>query len=393
MPSIQITDRLGANIDAELAPASSLLKYVRDLPGLVLQGGDIGQLQLLTLNDPAVRSLSPSLSFRQPVSLGTGAAQLTIGADAGANFAVISRTAQDTALFARDDYGANIEIPATACYVALGFHASVNAGIASGTGALTFGMTASSGVAIQSYRPFSLGPDAGTIIEALRLSIGEFVVPATADDLDGIPAGVIVTVNGRGSLRFSAAANLLAVANPLATLTLPSPVPALAIVQSGSVKVGASWAVSTDYQVRVQKTDSRHVQLGWYRKHNSDFSVTASASAGIAAGTRDTDLFSTIIGAISSDAQADVDALGKAGVSAGQAVSIQNAIQTAASRKLELAVSAEFSSLASDEAAFLYDVDLGALGGEGREAVNAALAGDLSGLPDCRQASRSCAAF
>jgi hypothetical protein len=159
-------------------------------------------------------------------------------------------------------------------------------------------------------------------------------------------------------------------------------VPALAIVQSGSVKVGASWAVSTDYQVRVQKTDSRHVQLGWYRKHNSDFSVTASASAGIAAGTRDTDLFSTIIGAISSDAQADVDALGKAGVSAGQAVSIQNAIQTAASRKLELAVSAEFSSLASDEAAFLYDVDLGALGGEGREAVNAALAGDLSGLAD-----------
>ena len=382
MPSIKITDRLGANIDAQLAPVSSLLKYVRDLPGLILQGGDIAQLEILKLNDPVVRSLAPSLSFQQPVSLGTGAAQLTIGADAGASFEVISRTAQNTALFAPDDYGANIEIPAAACYVALGFHAAVDAGITSGSGALTFGMSAASGITIQSYRPFSLGPDAVTIVEALRSSIGEFVIPAAADDLDAIPAGVIITINGRGSLRFSASANLLAVANPLATLTLPSPAPALSIVQSGSVNVGASWAVSTDYQVRVQKADARHVQLGWYRRHDSDFSVTASASAGIAAGTSDTDLFSTVIGAISSDARADFDALDKAGVSAGQAASIQSAVQAAASRKLELAVSAEFSSLASDEAAFLYDVDLGALGDEGREAVRAALTGDLSRLAD-----------
>jgi hypothetical protein len=89
MPLIKITDRLGANIDVQLAPVSSLLKYVRNLPGLILQGGDIGQLQLLSLNDPAVRSLAPSLSFQQPVSLGTNAARLTIGADAGASFQVI----------------------------------------------------------------------------------------------------------------------------------------------------------------------------------------------------------------------------------------------------------------------------------------------------------------
>ena len=98
MPDIQITDELGVNVNAALAPTSSLLKYVHDLPGLILKGSDIGRLQILTLNDPAVRSLQPTLSFRRPVSLGIDGPQLTIGADAGASFRVISRTPDSTTL-------------------------------------------------------------------------------------------------------------------------------------------------------------------------------------------------------------------------------------------------------------------------------------------------------
>ena len=40
---------------------------------VVITGADISKLQLLTLNDPAVRSLTPSLAFNQPVNLGEGA--------------------------------------------------------------------------------------------------------------------------------------------------------------------------------------------------------------------------------------------------------------------------------------------------------------------------------
>src|SRR6516164_11468193 len=124
MPSIKISDGLGLTIDADLAPLASLVKYVREVPSALLEGGDIRQLQLLTLNDPAARALRPTLSFERPVRLGDGPAQLIVGAEAGASFQVISRTADQTTLFAPDDYGDNIDLGASECYVRLGLKAA-----------------------------------------------------------------------------------------------------------------------------------------------------------------------------------------------------------------------------------------------------------------------------
>jgi hypothetical protein len=380
LPAIQITDQLTLNIVAELAPFSSLLQFARDLPGIILKGGDLSQLTFLRVSDPAVHSLEPSLSFDKPVGLGTSGAQLIIGTEAGGSFQVIPRTLSRTALFPGDDYGEAIEIPAGMCYVALGFQATVNAGVQGTSAAFTFGMDAASGVRIDSYRPFSAGPDAVTIAEALRRSVGEFVIPAGADDLKALPPGVIVAVTGHGSLKFSGAANLLAIANPLATLAPPSPVPALAVTATGSVSVGASWEVSTEYQVRAQKLDTGRVRLGWYRKRDSEFTVTAAASAGITAGSGHTDLFPTVIAAISSTAKADLQELDDAGLSTAQLASIESVVKSAAARNLQLAVSAELGSLAEDEAAFLYEVDPGALDQAGENALRTALAGDLGPL-------------
>jgi hypothetical protein len=233
---------------------------------------------------------------------------------------------------------------------------------------------------IDSYRPFSAGPDAITIAEALRLSIGEFVIPVDAADLKALPAGVLVAVTGRGSLKFSGAANLLAIANPLATLAAPSPLPTLGVTAAGSVSVGASWEVSAEYQVRAQKLDTGHVRLGWYRKRDSEFTVTATASAGVSAGTGQTDLFPTVIAAISSSAKTDLEELQNAGLSTGQLASIEDVVKSAVSRSLELAVSAEFGTLTANEAAFLYEVDPAALDEVGEKALRTALAGDLGPL-------------
>jgi len=373
LPSINITDELTLNIAAELAPLSSWLKYAGELPGIILKGGDLSQLPLLRLSDPAVQSLEPALSFQKPVGFGAGGAQLIIGGEAGGSFQVIPRTLSRTALFPEDDYGEAIEIPAGLCYVALGFQATVNAGLQETSGALTFGFDAASGLRIDSYRSFSAGPDAITVADALRRSVAEFVIPGDAGDLKALPAGVILAVTGRGSLKFSGAANLLAIANPLATLAPPSPVPALAVNATGSVSVGASWEVSTEYQLRARKLDTGHVRLGWYRKRDSEFTVTATASAGISAGTAQTDLFHSVIAAVSSSAKADLEELQNAGLSTGQLAAIENVVKSAVSRNLELAVSAEFGSLNENEAAFLYDIDPGALDETGEKALRTAL--------------------
>jgi hypothetical protein len=365
MPTIKITDQLGVTIDAKLAPTSTWLKYARDVGGMLLGGATVPQIQILKLNDPAVRSLTPGLTFQQPVTLGNDGSQLTIGADAGAALRVLGQ------IFPHDDFGEDLRLPAGNCYVSLSFHANVNAGAQQ----LGFGITAGTGMGVESCRPFPAGDDGPTVVEALQVSIGEFVIPASSEDLEALPAGTIVTVSGSGRLKFSGTANLLALTNPLATATLPSPLPALSVNQAASVTVGASWKISTEYQVRTHKVAEGRARLAWYRKRESDFEVSASASAGITAGTDTTDLFPMLIRAISPDATADL-----ASMPADQAAECRQAVADAVNRNLQVSLEAELGALRSDEAMFLYEVDFAALDAPAKAAVAAALAGDLTGL-------------
>ena len=382
MPFLKITDEAGVSIDAELAPASTWLKYAREIPGMLIAGDSIQNLQILTLNDPLVKSLQPALSFQQPVELGKDVPELTIRAEAGGSFRVIQRDDDNRFLFSPDEYGDNIEIPAGACYVGLGFHGTVGVGLTAASGALHFGVDGGGGIAIEAYRAFPVGPNAATITEALRTSIADFVIPAGAEDFENIPAGGVVTVTGTGTLTFSATANLLAIANPLATVSLPSPLPALSVKQGASASIGASYKISSEYQMRVRKTGARHVRLGWYRKHGSELKITASASAAVSAGLGNFDLFASVISAVSRNAEADLNELRAAGLDGPQAQAFQKAVAAAVNRKLEISLAAEFGSMREDEAAFLYDVDLDALGDTGKEAIRTAIHGDLSSLAD-----------
>src|ERR1041385_487315 len=166
MPTIEITDQLGVTIDAELAPGSTWLRYARQIPGILIAGASIQNLQILTLNDPLVKTLQPALSFQQPVQFGQDDPELTIRAEAGGSFRVIQRDDDNRFLFSPDEYGDNIEIPAGACYVGVGFHGTIATGVTASSGALQFGIEGGGGIAIESYRAFPVGPNAATITEA-----------------------------------------------------------------------------------------------------------------------------------------------------------------------------------------------------------------------------------
>jgi hypothetical protein len=379
MPSIKLSDGLALNVDVQLAPFSALLRYAKSLPSLIA-GADLSRIGGLTLSDPAVASLKTGVSFSQPIEFGQGAPTLTIQAGAQGSFSVISPSPGNDMLFSPDAFGDNVRIPVGTCYLATELNASSGANIGGSADALGFGIEPGLNVKIASYRKFPAGSDAPPLLEALQQSIGGFVIPADAADITAISPGSLVTVITTWTLRVSGTVNLLAMANPLATVQLPAGIPAITVKAGESVQVGASYQISGEFQLRVQNVDSTHVRLGWYRQRSTGVKVTASASAGLSAGLGSTDLFSTILGAISSDAQADRDVLKQAGLSDGQVAGIQSAVQAAVQRKLELALSFEIGSLQSDEAAFLYEVDTAALTPPGTEAVKRALAGDLGAL-------------
>jgi len=378
--TIKLNDRFALDTDVQLAPFSALLKYAQSLPSLIVEKADLSRIGGLTLSDPAVTSLTAGLSFNQPVNLGKGAPQLTIQAAVQGSFTVISRSPGNETLFGSDPFGENIQIPEGTCFVATALKASAAASLGGSVDALQFGIETGANITIANYGNFDAGAGSPTLLEALRQSIAGFVIPADAADLAAIPERGLVSITGQWNLKFSGTVNLLAAANPLATLALPAGLPAIAVKAGESVQVGASYQVSGEYQLRVQKVGSSQVRLGWYRNRSTEIKVTASASAGLAAGIGDTDLFSAILKAISSDAHADRDELKRAGLSDTQTAGIQSAVQAAVQRKLELALSFEIGALKSDQAAFLYEVNTAALGDDGRQALPRALAGDLSAL-------------
>lgn len=379
MPTIKLNDRFGLDVNIQPAPLSAFTRYFQGLPALVAEGADLKTLGGLSLSDPAITSLQTGLSFAEPVEIGREAPKLTVQAGVQGSFSVIAG-GDNTLLFAPDDYGDNIAIPGGACYVAVALTASAGASVAGAAGSLGFGAQSGAAVAITNYRQFPARQGPPTLLDALKESVAGFVLPASAGDLQAIPEGGVVTVDTQGSLKLSGTANLLAAVNPLATVELPSPLPALGVKGGASVQVGASFQVTGAYQIRAHRLDRNRVLLGWYRKHGAEVDVKAGANAGISANFGTTDLFSSLITAISGNAQADLKELQHAGLSSAEIATIQAAVTAAVDRKLELALSFELGALASDQAAFLYEVDLSTLADDGVAAIGRALASDLSGL-------------
>jgi hypothetical protein len=387
MPTIQLTDQLGLDADVKLADSSALLKYFKQLPALRLSDLDLTKVGGLTLDQPAIESLSTGVSLEQPVSAGDGGPDIFIEAGAHGSFAVTKATPESQSLLAvlSDD----VAIPEDTCYVSFGIDGSVGADVSAGSGMLSFGVTPGTEIAIENYHPFPLHQDI-TLLDALRDTVGAFIIPARAEDLAALPVGGVATITGTGSLKLSVTADLVAVSNPLASVSLPAPIPALAVAAGGSVQVGASYEVGCQYQICAHRVDAGTVRMGWYRDRSSEVSVQATVSESLSASLGSTDLFSAIVSRISSDPAADRQELSKANLTSGQITAIQGAVHAAVARKLELALHAEIFATRIGDATFLYDIKLPALTDESRRALEQALQGNFSAIHTSKLPGISC---
>lgn len=373
MAAIQISDQFGLNLDAQPADTSALLKYARQLPSLRLQNLDLKKMGGLTLDEPALTSLSTGISFQDPLNLGDGAPALTVAAGVAGSFKLI-HDADDLPV-----HGDPIDLPPDTRYLAFGIEATASADLSVTTGSFIFGAAPSSKVEAVSYSRFS--PANGiALIDAVRQTVGDFSLPLRSSDLAGLNPGQIARVAASGKLTVSGTANLLAITNPLLSASLPSPLPGVSLSAGGSVTIGISCDIFSDYEVVARKLDNGTVRLGWYRKAGTEFSVTARASEGISGNIGKSDILPQLLGAISGSPKVDLTELEGAGVSHEQASAIAEAVKAAASRKLEIAIAGELSATDSNAATFLYDIVPPALTGESQEAIDEALRGDLTKL-------------
>ena len=387
MPTLKLTDRVGLTVNVELPEDFSLSKYIKDLRQLKLSDLDFAALQDVALDKVPVGSATSGVAFEQPLDVGAGQAELKIKAGASGRLTLFRP--KDKQLFDPEVFGDPVPIGDDRHFVSLGITASVAAGLSSAVRDLGFGFEAGGEVSLAFYRQFAKGAGGyPSFVQAIQETAKDFTILGDLDDLASLRVGSVATVEGSGSLKFSAEAELLSVVNPLVSVNvsapagLPVPGVNVNVVSGNSITVGASFELTGAYQVRAHKLTKNKLRLGFHKRRGTEFGLKVSASGGLTAGVGSFDLLGRLLEAVSADPEADKEALQQAGLSAAQIAQIEKTIEAGIARRLELALSFELNSLNADEAAFLYDIDLAKLDAAGRLAVHQALDANLSALAD-----------
>ncbi len=380
MSTFKISDELSTSLNVTPNPNSALVKYFKNVSDLSISSTSQLLNSGMTLADPGITSATTGVNFLEPINVGTSQIDLTIGGGLSGSFSIFLPHGAAAKLFDPDPYEDPIPVAPDDRYVSFGVVATVCAGPAGALGDLKFGFNVGASASFTNYLKFSVKPSAPRLPDAIRETVAQFMIPADIEDLQALMPGQIVVMEGKGSLKFSATADLLTAVNPLASASMPAPLSEVAIKAGGSMTVGADIELNGEYQVRVNKVANNLVHLAYYHKKGSAFDVKVNASLGLSATFGETDLLGKLMSAMSSDPKADADQLKKTGLSPAEIQNIQDAVKASVERTIELAVSAELNATREEKAAFSYDIDLGSLTAPSRNAIHSALDGDLSAL-------------
>ena len=382
MATISISDTLGVEIVSASPHASSGFgRYLRGQAARLLAGADVaGQLRTdLAVANPGDGGLR--LAWAETVPLGDDGATLTIDAGASVLVGVYNRRGMD--LLEDTFIGEPVKVPAGQAYVSFAIRPTLEVAGKGEAGGLSFGFEAGSEAEWRCYRPFDVMDAPVTVALASKDVLEGFIVPNTADDLKamrGQPVGTLACVSGHGQLTVSAAVNLAAAFNPLASVdTLPK-IGTLTVSGGASASVGVTATLSGEYQIRARKTGEATVRLGFHTVAGRGMEVAIGAAAGPGVTLGERDLLALLFRGPGGTSTAATEDLVAGGITAKQLGRVSAAMKAGISRKLEVAVSAAFSSMSQNEAAFLYEIDIDALDAKGAAAIDRALAGDLTAM-------------
>lgn len=371
MASIKLTD--GLNLDFTPNPASSFEKYLTT-PGIeFVPAAAFAASWTKKLSDVGPDAVSAGLTFKDRVELGSGLPELTISAGVQARTAVFAKAGKD--IFAGEFLGDPVKTPAGKAYVSFGFEARLGAGVSDKFSDITFGVDANGTLLANSY---ALCDQSDTLAAAVQGILENFIIAGDLNDLKAMRVGSIFTAAGKGSFKVSGGLSVDFGPNPMALPTLPGVAPAK-LTAGGSAAISASVRVSGEYQIRARKISDTVVRLGYHKRRAAEMNVEVSAGAGVDATIARTSLIEKLIQSIvpDEDFAATMDRLAGDGLSSESRKATDDALAAGIDRSLSVSLTAAFNRLKSGDAAFLWDIELDRLKADGRDAVNAALDGDL----------------
>ncbi|MGB8261122.1 MAG: hypothetical protein WCE75_12255 [Terracidiphilus sp.] len=367
MSNVNVKDNSTLSLNFPATPDSAMMKYLRSSDPINVE---------LNEKQPASGALSAfvpcGLSFASPVTLGTTSDELTIKSGLQGSASLKNGVLFDPD---KDDFGDSVTVPNGKAYLSVGIAATVDAGLTEKSGDLKFGLNATSSATITNYR---LCDTSEAIDGAMQAVFQDFLIPADLQDIGGMAPGLIATVEGSGSLKFSFKATYPVFSNPLATVT-SGPLNGFNANVGASLGLGVSGGLTGGYQLRVRRLDQNKFELSYEKKRGSSLTVAAQAQVGASVTLGSLDIIETLLKAVSKDPTIDKDTFGKqTGLSESEIDALAAAIKAGIDRTVTASISDELDFSQATTAAFSYQIDIDALEDNGRAAVNGALSGDLT---------------
>ena len=374
MPTINLTDALGLDLDGKLSDHTSLLKL---LPSFV-------KIADLPLDQVPVADLSAALNLAEPIPVPVEDLGLTLHAGATARLSLL-RPKQHT-IDAYDPFS-EIDIKDNEIYLMLGVKFTVNGALGAKVASLSLGFSPESELEIICYRRFERGPDGFPIFrKALATAASSFVLPRNLKDLDALQTDTVLVLRGSGTLSFSAGVSVALPTQSLASVSLVLD-KKLQVSAGGSIGVDADLTLTGGYQVRLRRLDAHKTELGVYAMRSEEATLSISAKVGVSASAGPFELTERLISALSNKPAVDVAEFKQAlpGEDDEQKTlrieAFQSSIKAGISTKLQASLAVAFNALHSHEAAWLFEIDSSlAITQAANEAIAAALDGKFGAL-------------
>lgn len=373
MPQIPLTDNFGLDLGINIDPVSALSRYFQHVCAPLILHHDFKSVVDQALSSYPFGTATINLGFDKAFTGVIPGAALTVGPGIQGSLVVVKRGN----LFDPDPYGSPVEIAPAHAYVGFALAATVLASIATEAANPVFGFDSETAVTFSNDRLFEMTASSPSIGAAIAETIGGWIIPSSISDLEGMPAGLVATLEGSGTISFTAHVDVAPLINPLARVSTAILSGGIEINAGASIPVTASYELRGDYQLRVRKLDAHRVEIGYLRKRGRDFAVSAAAGVGVTATAGDTSLVSSVLSALSPEPLIDLAGLHLAPDALS---SLNAALKQSIDRELQLGVEAQLSLLAADTEVFLFETDLTALDARGRKMVEMALGSNLSML-------------
>jgi hypothetical protein len=380
MATITLTDTSSASVNATILDDSVLGKTPATVMHFLRSDviGALGQ----TLDQVQINSVSIGFDYEPSFSLSGGTATFTAGGGPTGELDLYKPGAggASSPLFTTDQFGTDIEMGSN-YYLALSFQLGVTAGASATPGAFTLTPSVSATGSAKLYLPFGRAATGSypTLESALETLLGSFDLPSSEGDLRNLPTGAVIAYDAQGSVGFQTQLNFLTAVNPTATPGVSTSFGPISITAGPSVTISGEVTLSGEFETRIWKKSATVVQIGYYKKQGSSFTVSFDASVGADVTVGGYDIIAKIYGLLGDSGKLDSAWL-SANVPSSVADDVQTAYESAVETKLSIAIDEECDTSVTDQAAFSWNFDLSVLDAAGQSTLANVFGGDLTAL-------------